>query len=225
MGLWQVSVHSLWAPAPSSLVTEGIISSWPHQPAQQLTLLAEIAPKPMETRALQGEHLVWPLGLLALLNLEHGVGISAGPQHVAQVPWHQGASPSCAWGGVGPALMLISVCQTASPRSSIWPRSWSSTWAQSPLSAAWPRATHCPPVTAWSCARLTALCSRYCHALAPPTSPFCWLPQKPPSPQWAAGQLQAGGGSQGAHGTLCGCSSSKPSSSQGRSPASFRCDA
>jgi len=138
------------------------------------------------------------------------VGWGSGPDHSV---WHQppgtrvwlwpapgkGASLSRAWGGGGPALMSISVCQTGSPRSSNWPQSWSSTWAQSLLSAAWPPATRCLPVTVWSCARLTAPCSRYGpHALAPPPSPCCRLPQKHPLPRWSAGQLQASTRSQGA---------------------------
>lgn len=161
-----------WELASSSLVTGRAIGYQSHQLVQQDPLPAEIASKSVETRTLQGQHLVWHPSIICAESVAEPSrwgGIRAVPRHPSPFPWHhslmhlgprKGARLSYARGGAGPALMLISVYQTGSPRSSNWPQSWSSTWAQSPSSAAWPLATHCPPVTGWSCARLTALCSR-----------------------------------------------------------------
>lgn len=136
--------------------------------------------------------------------LDHSVyHLSLGTTVWLHLGLRKGARLSCR-GEAAPALMLISVYQTGSPRSSSWPQSWSSTWAQSPSSAAWPLATHCPPGTAWSCARLTALCSRYCsvplphhlhvHSSLKSTCSF-WAA----SDSWGLSQGQSGG----ADGTFC----------------------
>lgn len=168
-----------WALAPSSPVTGRAIGYWSCQLVQQDPLPAEIASRSLKTRTLQGQYLVWHPGIICAESVAEpacGVGIRAGSQHPSPFPWHKGKPPIVwlhlgprkdAWGGAGPALILISVYQTGSPRSSNWPQSWSSTWAPSPSSAAWPLATHCPPGTAWSCARLMAPCSRYCPVPLP----------------------------------------------------------
>lgn len=214
-----------WAPAPSPLVTGGASGYQSRQPAQQAPSPAEIAPSPMEARVLQGDHLGWPPRISCAKSVAKpstwGWGPDCSTQHRTPSTgvrlWlgpEKGASLSCAWGGAGPALTPISPCQTGSPRSSNWPQSWSSTWARSLSSAAWPLATRCQPATAWSCARLMAPCSRYHRspgarsplpcALAPPPSPrisphlHCRLPQKHPFPHPSAGQHQASAGSQGA---------------------------
>lgn len=66
MGPRRVSVPHPWVGSGSFLtlwLTGGAIGYCPHQLAQQPPLPAEIAPNPMETRVLQGEHLVWPPGI------------------------------------------------------------------------------------------------------------------------------------------------------------------
>lgn len=152
-------------------MTGRAIGYWSQQLVQQDPLPTEITSKSGETGTFQGQHLVWHPSIICAERVaepsmwsgdQSWITASLGTTVWQHLGPRKGARLSCAWGGARSALMLISVYQTGSPRSSNWHQSWSSTWAQSPSSAVWPLATHCLPGTAWSCARLTALCSRYC---------------------------------------------------------------
>lgn len=97
-GLWQVSIpHPSWVLAPSSSVAGRAIGYWSRQLVPQDPLAAELDCKSVETRTLQGQHLVWipALSVLrVLLSPACGVGIRAGPQYLSPFPWHHSLAAS-----------------------------------------------------------------------------------------------------------------------------------